>query len=89
MLSVTCRFRTTRFNSYSFTTIAEQEIVRDIKEKLLHVVLDCEDELQKPETASQLQHSHELLDGQIIIIGSERFRWAEVYNLTKFYWIRT
>ena len=53
--------------------IAAQEIVRDIIEKLLYIVLDYKDELQKAETALQLQHNYELLDGQVTIIGSKDF----------------
>merc|ERR1712141_393464 len=37
---------------YSFTTTAEKEIVRDVKEKLAYVAANYEDELKKAETSS-------------------------------------
>jgi actin-related protein len=56
---------------YYFSTSAEREIIRDLKEKMCYVALDFEEEKLEEKT-------YMLPDGHVITIGDERFRCPEV-----------
>lgn len=62
----------------SFTTTAEREIVRDIKEKLCYVSLNYEEDMRNTEHLASITKTYEMPDGQVISIGNERFRAPEL-----------
>ena len=64
-------------SGYTYTTSAELEIVKNIKEKLCYVALDYSDELQKAQSGSLKDAEYEMPDGQVIKVGSQRFKCTE------------
>jgi actin-related protein len=58
---------------HSFTSPAELEILRTMKEKLSYVTLDPAGELRRAQESSTIEREYELPDGQIISVGKGRF----------------
>jgi len=63
---------------YEFTTSAEREIVRDIKEKLAYCAEDYDSEMTKSENSNECEKEYELPDSSNITVGNERFRCCEL-----------
>ena len=57
----------------AFTTPAELEIVRDIKETMTVVVSDYNEAMKDAEDSHACEKNYELPDGRKILIGNERF----------------
>lgn len=63
---------------HAFTSSAEREIVRDIKEKTSFIALDFEAAMKESMESSKYEKNYELPDGRVITIGNERFRCPEL-----------
>ena len=63
---------------YSFTTSAELEIVRDIKERLAYVSLDYEGDQQKIASTPDLTKEYTLPDGNVIKVNLCLFKCPEL-----------
>ncbi len=64
---------------FYFTSSAEMELVRDIKEKLTYFALDYEEELMKAKTTPKaVAEEYVLPDGTVLELVEERFRAPEI-----------
>ena len=61
---------------HNFSTSAEKEIVRDIKEKLCYIALDYEAEM-KTYATNNMEKIYELPDGRTVSVGNQMFRCPE------------
>ena len=71
--------RLLRQKGYNFSSSAEKEIVRDVKEKLCYVAFDPERELILSKKISGMEKSYMLPDGEVINVGIERFLAPESF----------
>ncbi|KAH3765752.1 actin, cytoplasmic 1 [Pelomyxa schiedti] len=60
-------------HGYSFGTSSEQELVRDMKERLCYVAIDFQSEVKNATQPQAVDVTYTLPDGQEIVIGKERF----------------
>jgi len=63
---------------HNFTSAADFEIVKDVKEKMCLVVNDYAAAVKDAEETHACEKNYELPDGKKILIGSERFKAAEI-----------
>jgi actin-related protein len=63
---------------YSLTTATDRDITREVKESLCFVAGDFEEEMKNATDSSALEKWFDLPDGDIIVMGNERFRCPEV-----------
>lgn len=63
---------------YNFSTTAEREIVRDMKEMLCYAALDFDSEMRSYSSSTAFEKTYELPDGSFVSLGNERFRCPEV-----------
>jgi actin beta/gamma 1 len=62
---------------HTFTTSAEREIVKDMKEKLTYVAYDFDQEMSTAAVTTEIERVYELPDMSVINVGNERFRCPE------------
>jgi actin beta/gamma 1 len=63
---------------YMFTTPAELEVVRDIKETFCYVVGEFDAAIKEASESHSCEKNYELPDGRKILIGKERFECPEI-----------
>ncbi|CAG2206253.1 Actin, cytoplasmic type 5,Actin, cytoskeletal 4,Actin, cytoplasmic A3,Actin, muscle-type,Actin-75,Actin-like protein 53D,Putative actin-24,Actin, non-muscle 6.2,Actin-71,Actin-4,Actin, nonmuscle,Actin, alpha skeletal muscle 2,Actin, cytoskeletal 2A,Actin B,Actin-11,Actin-15A,Actin, cytoplasmic type 8,Actin, cytoplasmic 2,Actin, cytoplasmic 1,Actin-related protein T3,Actin, alpha skeletal muscle B,Actin, spherule isoform,Actin-57B,Actin, acrosomal process isoform,Actin, muscle-type A2,Actin-5,Actin-100,Acti len=64
--------------SFDFSSVADREIVRYIKENICYVASDFKKEMEKfSNEASSLEKKFELPDGNVVSIGNERIQCVE------------
>jgi len=68
----------------SFSSSAEREIARDIKEKVSYVALDFDAELKSFQESASKDVQYTLPDGNIVTVGNQQFRCPELlFNPSK------
>ena len=63
----------------SFTTTAERDVGRDVKEKLCYITFDFDTELKSTGESSDKKQTFEHPEGNILTVGVKRFHCVKVF----------
>ena len=63
---------------YSFNTLNDNEVIREIKEKIGYVVNNYEDSFREANENHGCDKIYDLPDGRKIMLGTERFKAPEI-----------
>ncbi len=63
---------------YSFTTAADLDVVREIKERVCYVTTDFDNEMKMTQDDPSSDKEYQLPDGRKVVMGSEAFKCPEL-----------
>lgn len=62
---------------HNFSTLADLDIVREIKEKMCYTVTNYDEAVRESEETHAGEKNYDLPDGKKILLGNEKFKCPE------------